>query len=78
MASKARAYAAQARADYDAYVASGAAGEASLDEHHRLQIIQMALEKLAKAFLYHAEPDARYSHRVVLSALKSHPLARRR
>jgi hypothetical protein len=76
--SKARAYAAQARSDYDAYVASGAASEPALDEHHRLQLLQMALEKLAKAFLYHAEPDARYSHHVVLSAinrLRSHAIA---
>ena len=56
MASKARAYAQQARADYDAYVASGEADEPVLGEHHRLHLLQMALEKLAKAFLYHAEP----------------------
>jgi len=47
MASKARAYAEQARADYDAYAASGEADESSLGEHHRLQLLQMALEKLA-------------------------------
>lgn len=78
MPSKARAYAAQARADYDAYLASGAASEAVLDEHHRLQMLQMSLEKLAKAYLYHAEPDAQYSHHVVLSAinrLRSHAVA---
>jgi len=65
MATKARAYAEQARADYDAYVASGEAAEPALGEHHRLQLLQMALEKLAKAFLYHAEPGAQYSHHVV-------------
>lgn len=78
MATKARAYAEQARADYDAYVASGEAAEPALGEHHRLQLLQMALEKLAKAFLYHAEPDARYPHHVVVSAinrLRSHALA---
>src|SRR5687767_11976011 len=78
MPSKARAYAAQARADYDAYIASGAVAEAALDEHHRLQLLQMALEKLAKSFLYHAEPDARYSHHVVESAmnrLRQHAIA---
>src|SRR5947208_15400184 len=78
MARKARAYAMQARADYEAYVASGAAVEPVLDEHHRLQLLQMALEKLAKAFLYHAEPDARYSHHVVVSAvnrLRTHAVA---
>ena len=50
----------------------------ALGEHHRLQLLQMALEKLAKAFLYHAEPDARYSHHVVQSALnrlRSHAVA---
>jgi hypothetical protein len=43
-----------------------------------LQLLQMALEKLAKAFLYHAEPNARYSHHVVQSALnrlRSHAVA---
>src|SRR5438128_11889526 len=78
MATKARAYAEQARADYDAYAASGEAAEPALGEHHRLQLLQMALEKLAKSFLYHAEPDARYSHHVVLSAinrLRSHAVA---
>lgn len=78
MASKARAYAQQARADYDAYAASGATAEAALGEHHRLQLLQMALEKLAKAFLYHAEPEARYAHHVALSAinrLRSHAIA---
>lgn len=78
MATKARAYAEQARADYDAYVASGESAEPSLGEHHRLQLLQMALEKLAKAFLYHAEPNARYSHHVVVSALnriRSHAVA---
>lgn len=78
MASKARAYAEQARADYDAYDASGEAAESSLGENHRLQLLQMALEKLAKAFLYHAEPDARYPHHVVVSALnriRSHTVA---
>lgn len=78
MATKARAYAAQARADYDAYVASGEASEPALGEHHRLQLLQMALEKLAKAFLYHAEPNARYSHHVVVSAInriRSHAVA---
>ena len=76
MANKARAYAEQARADYDAYVASGEAP--ALGEHHRLQLLQMALEKLAKAFLYHAEPNARYAHHVALSAinrLRSHAIA---
>lgn len=78
MASKARAYAEQARADYDAYVASGEADESPLGEHHRLHLLQMSLEKLAKAFLYHAEPAARYPHHVVLSALnriRSHAVA---
>jgi hypothetical protein len=78
MASKARAYAEQARADYDAYVASGETAGPVLAEHHRLQLLQMALEKLAKAFLYHAEPDARYAHHVALSAinrLRSHAIA---
>jgi hypothetical protein len=80
MATKARAYAAQARADYDAYRASGeaAADEPAIGEHHRLQMLQMALEKFAKAFLYHAEPDARYAHNVVLSALnrlRAHAIA---
>ncbi|HWE04280.1 MAG TPA: hypothetical protein VG326_17880 [Tepidisphaeraceae bacterium] len=78
MASKARAYVEQARADYDAYVASGEAVESSLGEHHRLQLLQMALEKLAKALLYHAEPNARYPHHVVASALnriRSHAVA---
>jgi hypothetical protein len=77
MGSKARAYAEQARADYDAYKASGEV-ECALGEHHRLQLLQMALEKLAKAFLYHAEPDARYAHHVALSAinrLRSHAIA---
>ena len=78
MASKPRAYAEQARADYDAYVASGGTADASLGEHHRLQLLQMALEKLAKAFLYHAEPNARFSHHVALLAinrLRSHTIA---
>lgn len=78
MATKARAYAEQARADYDAYVASGELNPPVLREHHRLQLLQMALEKLAKAFLYHAEPDAQYSHHVVLSAinrLRAHAIA---
>lgn len=78
MATKAGAYAEQARADYDAYVASGEATEPVLAEHHRLQLLQMALEKLAKAFLYHAEPNARYAHHVVESALnrlRSHAVA---
>jgi hypothetical protein len=78
MATKARAYAEQARADYDAYVASGETVELSIGEHHRLQLLQMAVEKLAKAFLYHAEPDARYAHNVVLSAvnrIRSHAIA---
>lgn len=78
MASKARAYAEQARADYDAYVASGEAVEPALGEHHRLQLLQMALEKLAKAFLYHADPNVRYSHHVALSAinrLRAHAIA---
>lgn len=78
MATKARAYAEQARADYDAYVASGDAADAALGEHHRLQLLQMALEKFAKALLYHAEPEARYTHHVVRSALnrlRSHAIA---
>jgi hypothetical protein len=78
MATKARAYAEQARADYDAYQASGESETAILGEHHRLQLLQMALEKLAKAFLYHAEPNAQYSHHVVLSAinrLRAHRIA---
>ena len=69
MATKARAYAEQARADYDAYLASGECDKPVLGEHHRLQLLQMALEKVAKAFLYHAEPSAQYSHHVVLSAI---------
>jgi len=78
VASKARADAEQARADYGAYVASGEAAEPALGEHHRLQLLQMALEKLAKAFLYHGEPSGRYSHHVALSAinrLRSHTIA---
>lgn len=59
MATRARAYAQQARVDYDAYVTTGETTEPVLGEHHRLQLLQMALEKLAKAFLYHAEPEAR-------------------
>jgi hypothetical protein len=78
MATKARAYAEQARADYNAYVASGEPSESPLGEHHRLQLLQMALEKVAKAFLYHAEPEGRYPHHVVVSALnriRSHAIA---
>lgn len=78
MASKARAYAEQARVDFDAYEASGQAIEPALGEHHRLQLLQTALEKLSKAYLYHAEPDARYAHHVALSALnrlRSHAVA---
>lgn len=78
MASKARAYVEQARADFNAYEASGEAVNSALGEHHRLQLLQMALEKTAKAFLYHAEPDARYAHHVALSAinrLRSHAIA---
>ena len=78
MASKARAYAEQARADFNAYHASGETAEPVLGEHHRLQLLQMALEKLSEAFLYHAEPEARYAHHVVLSAinrLRSHAVA---
>jgi hypothetical protein len=78
MASKARAYAEQARADFDAYEASGKDVEPGLGEHHRLQLLQMALEKVAKAYLYHAEPAAQYSHHVALSAinrLRSHAIA---
>jgi len=69
MASRARAYAEQARADYDAYLASGEGIEPGIGEHHRLQLLQMASEELAKAFLYHAEPNARYSHHVALAAI---------
>ena len=69
MGSKARAYAEQARADFDAYVASGDADPPGLDEHHRLHLLQMSPEKMAKAFLYSAEPEARYSHHVVVAAL---------
>ena len=76
MSSKARAYAQQARADFTAYTATGHSAAphhprrtlhpaAPLAEHHRLQLLQMAVEKLAKAFLYHAAPDALYSHNVV-------------
>jgi hypothetical protein len=36
----------QARADYDTYVASGEAAEPALGEHHRLQLLQMALENM--------------------------------
>lgn len=78
MASKARAYASQARADFVAYEASGEAVAPALDEQHRLHLLQMALEKLGKAFLYYAEPDARYNHRIALSAinrLKTHAIA---
>ena len=78
MPNRARAYVEQARSDYDAYVASGFAAEPVLGEHHRLQLPQMAVEKLAKAFLYHAEPQARYSHHVVVPALnriRSHTVA---
>lgn len=78
MATKARAYAEQARADFDAYLASGESDRPAIGEHHRLQLLQMALEKLAKAFLYHAEPNAQYSHHVVLSAinrLRAHAIA---
>jgi hypothetical protein len=78
MATKARAYAEQARADYDAYVASGEAAGAAIGEHHRLQLLQMALEKVAKAFLYHAEPNAQYPHHVALSAInrvRAHAIA---
>ena len=69
MASKARAYAEQARADYNAYVSAGEADAPSVGEQYRLHLLQMALEKMAKAFLYSAEPDARYSHHVVVAAL---------
>jgi len=78
MPSKPRAYAEQALADFRAYIASGEADENFIGEHHRLQLLQMALEKLAKAFFYHAEPDARYPHNVALSAinrLRSHAIA---
>jgi hypothetical protein len=78
MASKARAYAEQARADYDAYIAAGEVTVLAIGKHHRLHLPQMALEKLSKAFLFHAEPDVRYSHPVVLSAinrLRSHTIA---
>ena len=80
MANKARAYLRQARADYDAYVASGDNAAPLIREHHRLQLIQMAVEKFAKAFLYHSEPNARYSHHVVQYAMArirgSHEIAR--
>ena len=69
MPTKAAAYAEQAHADYRAYVASGATVDSALGEHHRLQLLQMALEKVSKAFLYHAEPEARLSHHVALSAI---------
>jgi len=78
MSSKARAYAEQARADFDAYVASGESDERVLGEHHRLQLLQMAVEKACKAYLYHAEPNGRYSHHVALAAinsLRSHAIA---
>ena len=68
-AEQARAYAEQARADFDAYVASGESPQPVIGEHHRLQLLQMALEKMAKAFLYSAEPDARYPHAVALAAV---------
>ncbi len=78
MASKARAYAEQAQADFEAYVASGESPEPAIGEHHRLQLLQMALEKVAKAFLYSAEPNARYPHAVALAAvnrLRQHAVA---
>ena len=78
MASKARAYAEQARADLDAYIFSGEAG--GLTELYRLLLLQMALEKAMKAFLYNAAPDGQFSHNVVekgLNALTRHAVAER-
>ena len=69
MASKARAYAEQARADLDAYVASGEAG--GVGESYRLQLLQMSLEKLMKAFLYAAEPRGLFSHNVVAKGINA-------
>ena len=69
MATKARAYALQARADFEAYRALGEAAVAGVGEYHRVLLLQMALEKAAKAFLYHAEPAATYPHHVVESAM---------
>ena len=69
MASKARAYAEQARADFDAYVASGEGG--GLGETYRLQLLQMSLKKLMKAFLYSAEPGGQFSHNVVVKGINA-------
>ena len=78
MATKARAYLAQARSDLEAYDVSGKAAEPVIAEHHRLHLLQMALEKLAKSFLYDAAPAADFNHSVVLKAvnvLRGNPAA---
>lgn len=61
------AYAVQAQADLSAYYAVGEAKIESL-ELYRLHLLQMGLEKAAKAYLYHGEPNGQYSHRVVENA----------
>ena len=75
---KPRAYLVQARADFDAYLAAYDVGEAGVGEHHRLQFLQMALEKVCKSFLYEAAPTAQFPHNVVtrgLNAMKRHDVA---
>ena len=65
MTSKGRAYAAQARADFAAYRDSGESPAAGIGEYHRVLFLRMALEKVAKAFLYDAAPDATFPHNVL-------------
>ena len=76
---KSEAFLKQARADLAYYDFIENAGDPRVRDCHRLQVLQMAVEKLAKAFLYNANPEADYGHAVVaqmLNVLKTKPVSR--
>lgn len=62
---KAAAFLKQARADLAFFDALEGSADARVLECHRLQVLQMAVEKLCKAFLYNNDPELDYGHAVV-------------
>jgi hypothetical protein len=75
---KARAFLIQAQADLAFFAALIDSNDPRVLDCHRLQVLQMSVEKLGKAVLYHAAPDATYGHVIVaklINVIRTKPIA---
>ena len=76
---KSEAFLRQARADLAYFDLLADLTDPRVLDCHRLQVLQMAVEKLAKSFLFNADPSVERGHAVVkqmVNVLKTRPVGR--